>query len=118
VGETEIRAQFITVPVRTVYTDGETIAERSISAGAGDARVFNQLLSLLNEAESLARAKGVLPLLGPDYMYFFAPGTNERVFEALRTIQSLKAPAHVRLLAAQNINTVEPVHVRFEVERE
>jgi hypothetical protein len=51
-------------------------------------------------------------------MYFFALGTNERVFEALRQIQALKAPAHVKLIAAQDINTVEPVRVRFDVERE
>jgi hypothetical protein len=118
VGETEIDSQFWIVPVRTIYTEGETLIEGVVAADAGDARIFNQLLALLNDAEKAARARGAVPLPTKENPYFFSGGTNERIFDALRRIQALGSAAHVRLVAAKDLTTTEPVRVRFEITRE
>jgi hypothetical protein len=115
IGETQIESQFLLVPSRTAFVAGETLAEITIDSGIGDARIFNQLLALLNRAEQAARAKNVMPLLSAENPYFFANGTNERIFEALRRIQSLGTSAQVRVVASDDLLTTESVRVRFEI---
>jgi uncharacterized protein (DUF3084 family) len=118
VGERKIDVRFFPVPVRTIYRENEVLAETTVSASASDARVFNQLLALMNQGESAARAKGVMPVISTSSQFFYAGGTNERIFDALRRIQTLSATARVRLIAAQDLTTVEPLRVRIEVGRE
>ena len=112
--ETEIQAVLWPVPARQVFARGETIASMTISGAQSDARIFNQLLQLLRRAEDLARDRGVAPLLAATEN-FYSADTNERVFEALRRIQTAGGLATVRLIADADINTIDQLRVRFEI---
>lgn len=114
-GDRQISAQFVTVPERTIFNHGDVIAEAEISGGQSDARIFSQLLSLVERAEKAAGERGVNPPRSPENPAFFAASTNERLFEALRRIQGLGGSAEVRLLAASDVSSIAPISVRFEV---
>ena len=114
-GDEAINAEFNVLPVDSAYRRDDIIATSVIDGSLGDAQVFNQLLRLLNEGERMARTeKRVIPPQGGDNK-FYAEGTNERLFEALRAITLLKSSARVRLRAAEDLTTTAPLKVRFEV---
>ena len=115
IDEEEIKAEFQILPVNIAYRRDDIIATSVIDGRLGDAQIFNQLLRLLNEGERVARSeKRVIPPQGGDNK-FYAEGTNERLFEALRAITLLKSSARVHLRAAEDLTTTAPVKVRFEV---
>ncbi|HEX8237425.1 MAG TPA: DUF3084 domain-containing protein [Abditibacteriaceae bacterium] len=115
-GETEILGRMLVVPVRRAFARNETIVTANMSGAEGDARLFNQFLKMVSQGEQLARQRGVVPLLTQDDPNFFASGTNERIFEALRQVQSHNGSVGVRLVAGDDLTTVEPLRVRFEVD--
>ncbi|HEX8833667.1 MAG TPA: hypothetical protein VF719_05675, partial [Abditibacteriaceae bacterium] len=115
-GETQYATQLFPVPVKTAYVAGETLATASIDGNQTDAQIFNQLEALVNAGQEAAQDRGVVPLLDERNPYFYAAGTNERIFDALRTIQMRATTTRVRLVAADELTTVEPMRVRFEVE--
>jgi uncharacterized protein (DUF3084 family) len=92
-GETEILGLLLPVPVRTAFPRGTTLAETKIAGAQSDARIFNQLLALVNSGEKAAREQGITPPLTPQVPNFYADGTNERIFEALRQVQSHDGPS-------------------------
>ncbi len=114
VGEQDISTRFILVPVRTIFQKDEVMEESQISSTLGDATIFNQLLRLVNQGEAKAREKGSLPITTEDSP-FYAAGTNERIFEALREIQKNTGIVDVKMLASQNITTIDSMHVKFIV---
>ena len=116
--ETEIFARLMPIAVSTIFPKDAVLAAGEIDGAVGDARIFNQLLALLGESEKRARDLGVVPLLTSANQYFYANGTNERIFEALRSIRDAGGVARVRVLAAEDVTTVDPLRVRFEIERE
>jgi uncharacterized protein (DUF3084 family) len=116
-GETQIYAYLWPIVIQTIFKKGEVLGTAGITAGS-DAAVFNQLLKLLNETEQRARARGVTPLPTPEDPLFYPTGTNERVFEALRQIQSEGGTVNVSLIAAEDISTVDAPRVRFEIARQ
>lgn len=124
VQEPDIEVAFDVVPIRPAYKRDEIIASavidgRRTGIGRNDgrtaAKIFNQLLNLVNEGQRLAEnERKVEPPLGRDTQ-FYASDTNERIFDAIYDIQALGAPARVRLLAAEDLSTAAPLRVRFEV---
>jgi|GEM_PF-2389428 len=117
-GESNIVARLLPIQVRTVFDQGEVLASAAIDAGSEDFRIFNRLLALLNENEQRARERGVMPLLTEDSPFFYHPRTNEQVFDALRRIQAMGGIVRVRLLAAENISTIDSPKVKFEITRQ
>jgi hypothetical protein len=115
-GESEILGRMLVVPVRRAFARNETIVTASMSGAEGDARLFNRFLKMVTQGEQLARQRGVAPLLTSEDPNFFASGTNERIFEALRQVQSHSGSVGVRLVASDDLTTVEPLRVRFEVD--
>ena len=113
-GEQDISTRFILVPVRTIFQKEVVIEESQIDSSIGDAMIFNQLLRLVNQGEAKAREKGSLPIT-TENSPFYAAGTNERIFEALREIQKNTGTVDVKMVAAQNITTVDSMHVKFIV---
>ncbi len=117
-GETNILVRLLPVEVRNIFEQGEVLASAAIDAGSEDARIFNRLLALLNENEQRARERGVMPLLTQENPFFYPSGTNEQVFDALRRIQAMGGIVRVRLLAAENISTIDSPKVKFEITRQ
>jgi uncharacterized protein (DUF3084 family) len=113
--ENEIQAALFPVPARLVFSRGETIATTVINGAESDARVFNQLLELLNRGEKLAREQEVMPLLLSEKEKFYAADTNERVFEALRRIRAIGGPTTVNLVTDSNITRLDQLKIRFEM---
>jgi hypothetical protein len=70
---------------------------------------------LVEEGEKIARGRDVMPLITDESPYFYESGTNDRIFEALRRIQEVKGPVTVRLVADEDISTVDRLRVRFEI---
>jgi hypothetical protein len=115
VGEQQIQTRFILVPVRTIFQKDEVLEESQIDANDGDALIFNQLLRLMSQGEAKAHEKGSMPITPPDSPFIYAAGTNERVFVALRKIQTFTGSVNVKMVAAQNITTIDPMQVEFVV---
>lgn len=113
--ENEIQCAFIVFPARLAFARDEIIARKVIDGAQSDAKIFNQLLhGLLNVGESEAVKRAVVPILrGSAKLY--ADGTNERLFEALRRIQAMGKPVEVRLLADEDLTTIDQLRVRFEI---
>jgi hypothetical protein len=116
-GEKQLEARLVVVPVRRAFASGETITSSVIDGSATDAQIFNALLALVNAGEVVARGRGVAPLLSPQKPDFYAPGTNEAVFEALRESQMRARSMRVRLVAAEDISTVDNLRIRFILEK-
>ena len=115
-GEKEIEGRLVPIEVRTVAPAGTVLAQETLAAGQSDAAVFSRLLALTDEARGAARARGVIPPLSPQQPNFFAVGTNERVFTALREIQSRGGAVRVSLVADAPLSSVAPPAVRFVIE--
>lgn len=115
-GEAEILGRLLAVPVRRAFARNETIVTATMSGTESDARLFNQFLKMVSQGEQVASQRGVAPLLTEEDPNFFASGTNERIFEALRQVQSRNSSVTVRLVASDDLTTVEPLRVRFEVD--
>ena len=113
--ETNIFARLTLIVVRNIFPQDSVLAAADIDATASDGRIFNQLLALLNESEKRARARKVSPLLTAENQYFYAPGTNEQVFTALKAVQAKGGNVHVDLLAAEDVTSVDSVRVRFQI---
>lgn len=116
-GETAIPTRFEAVVVERKIEANQMLAQTQIASGVGDAGVFRALLDLTDQGQRAARAQGVNPPQSPDQPDFYENGTNEQLFEALRAVQALKARAQVRLIAAEDLSSTDPLRVRFEVKR-
>lgn len=116
-GEPVLEARVIPVEVRRAFARGDLLASATIDGSQTDARIFNQLLGLLSAGEGIARENehGVRPVLTALAPNLYANGTNERIFEALRQIQAVHNPVLVKLVASDDISTVEHLQVKFEV---
>lgn len=114
-GETQMEGRLVEVPVRRVYLKGDTIALVALPPNEKDFQIFSELLKLADKGAELARGKGVQPLLSAQNPNLFADDTNERIFEAIRRIQQQPGAVTVRLVAARDVSTVDPIHVRFEI---
>lgn len=115
-GDKELEARFVVVPIRTALETDSELASADVDGRASDARLFSALVSLVDEARETASSRGVTPPLSPEMPTFYAPGANEQLFQTLRAINTLKGPARVRILALQPISTVDQLRVRFEIE--
>ncbi|HVF85045.1 MAG TPA: DUF3084 domain-containing protein [Abditibacteriaceae bacterium] len=117
--ENEIVGRLQALAVRQVFAPGDVIAQTTISGeqsgAAGEALVFSRLMSLMDEGQKAATARGISPLPTKDEPSFFASDTSLRIFEAKRQIQQKGGDVPVRLVAATGLSTVEPVRVRIEV---
>ncbi len=118
-GETELVVRPFGVEVHSAFTSGEVIAQTTIngsqSGAQGDAQVFNRLLSLLDEGQKVAAARGVAPIPSTAEPNIYASDTRLSIFQALRQIQQKGGEVPVRLVAATALSTIEPVHIRIEV---
>lgn len=113
--ETEIQCAFLVVPAQVAFRKNQIIVSKVIDGSQSDARIFNQLVyDLLNAGEMEANDRDVAPILrGGAKLY--ADGTNEQLFTALRRIQAIGKPVEVRLLADEDITTIDQLRVRFEI---
>lgn len=114
-GEKDIATRFILVPVRTIFQKDEVVEQGQIDPDGGDALIFNQLLRLVKQGEAKARERGGLPITTEDSPFYYATDTNERIFEALRDIQKHSEKVDVKMVAAQNITTIDSMQVKFIV---
>ena len=115
-GEEILEARFIVVPIRPVFPANEALASAVFDGKNGDARLFSALSELVEVGREVASRSGVTPPLSPEVPSFYAPGTNEQLFETLRKITALDGPARVTITTAAPISTADQLSVRFEVE--
>lgn len=113
--EKQIQARFITIPIRPAFARDETIASMTIDGSQPDARVFNQLLALVEAGRRTAGSRDVSPPLTPKNPNFTAAGTIDRLLEALRRVRTANHPVPVRLVADAPLSTAEQLRVRFDV---
>jgi uncharacterized protein (DUF3084 family) len=111
-----IDARFSAVVVANAFRAGEVLATQTIDGGSGDADIFNKLQKLTDDGRNEAAQRRVNPPQSPQEQYFYAAGTNVALFAALRRIEAKGKPVTVRLIAADDLSTVEPLRVRFEIE--
>lgn len=119
-GETEIITRMVPVAVRTALTKGQVLASATLEGVKTDAQIFKALLAMIDTGRLFAeRERGVVPPISRDSPNFFAPDTNERIFEALRRIEAIQEKGgriSVRLVAADELSTIESPRVKFEVQ--
>ncbi len=114
-GEKTLNARFIIVPIRPALPDGAELASATFNQNISDAQLFSALLKLVEAGREVAKQNGVTPPLSPEAPDFYAPGSNEQIFEALRKVSALDDRARVRILTDQAISTSDQLSVRFEV---
>jgi len=118
-GETEIMAQMVPVAARQAFSRGAELARDKFEGVHSDAQIFSKLLAVIAEGRRFAeRERAVEPPISRDSPNFFAPDTNEQIFEALgriKTLQQKGGRISVRLVAADDLSTIEAPRVKFEV---
>ena len=115
-GDETLSARFIFVPNSSALPANELLVSARIDGAANDAVVFNKLSELADTARDVATDAGVAPPLWRDSRNFYAPGSNEQVFDTLRQIKAINGPARVSIVTARPISTADLLSVRFEVE--
>ena len=115
-GEEKLFARFIAVPVRPVLPANFLLASARLDGQSGEAQLFSSLSKLVESGREVATQKGVTPPLWRDAPNFYAPGSNEQLFQALRKVSALGAPTRVRIVTAEPIATDDQLRVKFEVE--
>jgi uncharacterized protein (DUF3084 family) len=116
VGEDRFEAQLVVVPVRRAFADGETIAQIPVDGYGTEVELMSALRKLVSLGESVATSRRVQPLLNDQSPYFFAEGTEARIFDAMRDIQNVSRKVKVTLVADGDISTVDTMRVRFVIE--
>ena len=115
-GEQTLKVRFIVVPVRPALPANAELASANFDPKIGDAKLFSSLLKLVDIGREVAGQNGVTPPLAPETPDFYAPGSNEQIFQTLRKISAFEAPVRVRIVTAAPISTADQLRVRFEVE--
>ncbi len=115
-GDSTLSVRFVVVPIRSALPANELLVSARIDGAANDARIFKNLTDLADAARDIATQQGVAPPLWRDSRNFYAPGSNEQVFDTLREIKAVNGPARVRIITARPISTADLLSVRFEVE--
>lgn len=110
-----VTTRFVVVPSTPEFNAGAEIVHTTIDGRLGDAKIFKALLDLVESGRDVAEAKGIRPPQSPQLPDFYATGTNEQLFEALRRISAAKRPVPVSIVASEALNTAQPLRVRFEV---
>jgi hypothetical protein len=77
--------------------------------------LFSALYDLIEVGRKTAVSRDVNPPQSPD-TNFYAADTNELLFLALRKLATLNRVATVRIVAARDLSTVDPLEVRFEIQ--
>ena len=116
VGDKILSARFVVVPIRSALSAGDLLVSARIDGANNDARIFKNLSDLADAARDVATQQGVAPPLWRDSRNFYAPGSNEQIFNTLREIKALDGPARVSIVTTQPISTADLLSVKFEVE--
>jgi len=111
----EVLARWVFVPVRTIYSAGQTVGEGTIDATKSESAIFGQLQKLVDLARFNAVQKGSSPPLITENDNFFDGDTGPKLFEALRQLQRIGRPVSVRVIAARDLDATEPLQVRFQI---
>ena len=124
-GQRFLYTRFTLVPVRPALRAGVELASMTFNENLSDARLFSALSKLVEAGRRVASQNGVRPPLtpdnpespdSPDSRDFYAPGSNERMFETLRKVSAQGGRARVSLVTDKAISTIDQLSVRFEVE--
>ena len=115
-GEKILYARFIVVPIRSALPVNAELARATFDPKIGDARLFSALLKLVEAGREVAGQNGITPPLSPEAPDFYAPGSNEQIFEALRKVSAYDVPVRVRIVTATPIATTDQLRVRFEID--
>ena len=115
-GEDTLKARFFVLPIVPALKDDFELTRTEVDGRASEGSLFGVLLKLVDKGTDIAKKKGVRPPLSPDSPNFYAPGSNEQIFDALREIKAIGGPTRVRIITTQPISTADQLSVRFEVE--
>lgn len=110
-----VAARFVFRPIRTLYLARENLAEATINPNKSESAVFQQLQDLVDTARRNAVKRGAYPPLSPDAQNFFDGDTGPKIFNALREVQAIGRPVTVRIVAARDLDSAEPLQVRFVI---
>lgn len=111
----EILARFVFIPIRTIYIARENIASTTIDTSKSESAIFGQLNRLVEAARVNAVKRGSSPPLSPEEVNFFDGDTGQKLFDALRQVQKVGHPVEVRVVAARDLDSAEPLQIRFVV---
>ncbi|RYX85012.1 DUF3084 domain-containing protein [bacterium] len=121
-------ARFVFVPIRTIYIARQNIAEATIDTNKSESAIFGRLQRLVETARVNAVKNGANPPIPPEIplpldsntpqpetQHFFDGDTGPKMFEALRAVQKYDHPVKVRIVAARDLDSAEPLQIRFIV---
>jgi len=113
-------ARFVFVPIRTIYAARQNIAQTTIDAGKNRSGIFGDLQKLVEEARVNAVKNGASPplplaLSSNDRNFFFDGDTGPKLFDAVDQVKKVGHPVSVRIVAARDLDSAEPLQVRFLV---
>ncbi len=112
---TVVAARFVFVPIRTIYSARQIITQAPIDARKSESAIFGDLQRLVDDARLSAVKNGASPPLSSEEQNFFDGDTGQKLFDALRQVQKVGHPVTVRVVAARDLDSAEPLQVRFVV---
>lgn len=102
-------------PHRRVLQAGDELTQRTVDGTLADADIYTELLSMLQDVRAEARSRGLIPTLPGGK---FGEISHTELFPVLHRIQAARGPVVVRILAAQETWTADPLQIRFVVGQE
>ncbi|BCM89663.1 hypothetical protein IAD21_01510 [Abditibacteriota bacterium] len=112
---TLVVARFVFVPIRTIYIARQDIAQATIDTNKSESAIWRQLQDLVDTARYNAVKLGASPPLSPETQNFFDGDTGQKLFDTLREVQKYDHPVQVRVVAARDLDSAEPLQIRFIV---
>jgi|YNPNPStandDraft_1061719.scaffolds.fasta_scaffold15424_3 uncharacterized protein (DUF3084 family) len=99
-------------PNRRIFRANDEITHRIVDGTLSDADIYTELLSMLQDVRAEARSRGLIPTL-PGGKFGEIPHTE--LFPVLHQVQAARGPVRVRVLAARETWTADPLQIRFVV---
>jgi len=115
-GQNAVEGQLVQVdfrfrPDRLVFAAGEELARTQVDGTHSEAEIFSALLHLLGQVRATAQERGLLPSPGGQ----FGELSHAELFAVLHAVQQRGAATEVRIVAAEDTRTADPLSIRFFV---
>lgn len=99
-------------PNQRIFRANDEITHRIVDGTLSDADIYTELLSMLQDVRAEARSRGLIPTLPGGK---FGEISHNELFPVLHQVQAARGPVRVRILAAQETWTADPLQIRFVV---
>jgi uncharacterized protein (DUF3084 family) len=107
------QVKFEVQPNKLIFKKGEEIAKTQISSKLSQADIENKLKELLTQAHFISQGKGVIP----DVSGSLGAVPYTEIYDTAKRIKGSAALVEVKVVAVEDIKSIGPLKIEFEVNR-